>query len=348
MSSVRARPAGTYALLVAAVVAFAAGTAAAQEIRGAGSTFVAPVMVKWAEHYAAIGGNKIEYQSVGSGAGIQQIETGVVDFGATDKPLDPSELSRFGLCQFPVVIGAIVPVANLPGVAQGRLRFSGKLLADIFMGKIKEWDDPAIRSVNADLNLPHMPIIVVHRSDGSGTTYNWVDFLAKSSAEWRTKIGVGLTVNWPVGLAGNGNAGVATAVRQATGAIGYVEFAYALKDNLTYGQLQNAYGFWVAPTSDAFEANATTINWQLHQDFSAPMTNAGGPLAYPAVAASFIVMPRVPKDAARGRATLAFFKWVFEHGGQDASELHYVVLPPTLILLIEDYWKAHIVPAARN
>ena len=348
MTSVGARSTGTRALLVAAVLAFVAGTTAAQEIRGAGSTFVAPVMFKWAEHYAATAHNRIEYQSVGSSAGIEQVEAGAVDFGATDKPLDPWELSKFGLCQFPVVIGAIVPIANLPGVAQGRLKFSGKLLADIFMGKIKEWDDPAIRSVNADLNLPHMPIIVVHRSDGSGTTYNWVDFLAKSNAEWRNKIGVGLTVNWPVGLAGNGNAGVATAVRQNLGSIGYVEFAYALKDNLAYGQLQNAYGFWVAPTSQAFEANSITINWRLHQDFSTLMTNAGGPLAYPAVAASFIVMPRAPKDAARGRATLAFFKWVFEQGGQDATDLHYVVLPPTLVLLIEDYWKTHIASAAHN
>jgi len=231
-------------------------------VEGAGSTFVAPIIDKWAADYGRQTGVTITYQSVGSGAGIEKIKAGEVDFGASDKPLDPSELARLGLCQFPVVIGGVVPVVNLPGVAPGKIKFSGTLLAEIFMGKVKRWDDPAIHAINADLNLPALPITVVHRSDGSGTTYNWVDYLAKTNADWRKTVGVGLTVNWPTGIAGNGNAGVASAVQQTRGALGYVEYAYALQNRLAYGQIANAHELFVSPNADSFQAAAETVDWR--------------------------------------------------------------------------------------
>ena len=222
-------------------------SAAAQEIRGAGSTFVAPIIAKWSEDYAKVSGVKIAYQAVGSGAGIDKIRSGEVDFGATDKPLSPEELEKDGLCQFPIVIGGIVPVVNLPGVLPGQIKFSGALLADIFLGNVTRWDAAEIKAINPDLALPDMPISVVHRSDGSGTTFNWVDFLSKASPLWKSKVGVGLSVNWPIGVGGNGNAGVAATVKQTSGSIGYVEYAYALQSNLAFGLVGNAYKLFVIP-----------------------------------------------------------------------------------------------------
>lgn len=316
--------------------------AVAQEIHGAGSTFVAPVLAKWAEHYDKVTGKKISYLSLGSGAGIQMIESAAVDFGATDKPLDSAELAKFGLCQFPIVIGAIVPVVNLPGIAPGELNFSGELLSGIFLGKVTHWDDPAIRAENPTLRLPHLPISVVHRSDGSGTTYNWTDFLAKASPAWKSKVGVGLAVNWPTGTGGNGNEGVAAGVVKTSGAIGYVEYAYALQNRMTYGQVANAFGLFVRPGPETFAAAGASVDWQRYPDFNVLMTATGGPDAYPIAATTFIVMPRSPKDPARSAAALAFFKWVLENGDSDAAELRYVALPPNVVLLVEKYWATHI------
>ena len=317
-------------------------SAAAQEIQGAGSTFVAPIIAKWSEDYAKVSGVKIAYQAVGSGAGIDKIRSGEVDFGATDKPLPPEELEKDGLCQFPIVIGGIVPVVNLPGVLPGRIKFSGALLAEIFLGSITRWDAAEIKAINPDLTLPDMPISVVHRSDGSGTTFNWVDFLSKASPLWRSKVGVGLSVNWPVGVGGNGNAGVAATVKQTTGSIGYVEYAYALQSNLAFGLVGNTYKLFVVPGPDSFQAAAASVRWRDHKDFSVLMTDAGGPDAYPIAATTFILMYKTPNDPGRSSATLAFFKWALESGDQQASELHYVAIPPTVTNLIEAYWASEI------
>ncbi len=330
------------ACLVAMSPRSGTGAAATEEISGAGSTFVAPIITKWSDDYAKVSGVKIAYQSVGSGAGIEKIQSGEVDFGASDKPLPPDELEKAGLCQFPIVIGGIVPVVNLPGVENDKIKFSRKLIADIYMGVVTSWDAPEIKAVNPGLQLPAMAISVVHRSDGSGTTYNWVDFLAKASAVWKEKVGVGLTVNWPVGVGGDGNAGVAAAVAATPGSIGYVEYAYALKSKLTYGQVENAHGLFVSPTPVTFQAAASTIDWQDFKDFSALMTDAGGPDAFPITATTFILMYKAPKDAVRSDAALAFFKWALENGEDQAAELNYVAVPPKLAKLIKAYWGSQI------
>ena len=319
-----------------------ANASLAQDAQGAGSTFVAPMIAKWADVYAKKTGIKIAYDSVGSGAGIERIEAGSVDFGATDKPLPPSELAKYGLCQFPIVVGAVVPVVNLAGVAPGQMKFTGQVLADIYQGKIKRWDDPAIKELNGDVALPSTPITVVHRSDGSGTTYNWVDFLAKSSADWKSKVGVGLAVSWPVGVGGKGNDGVAAAVLQTPGAIGYVEYSIALKNKMAIGQVRNSFNLFIPPGPDAFQAAAATVDWKSAPDFSVMMTNAGGATSYPIAATTFIVMPKTPKDRTRAAATLKFFKWALEAGDKEATDLKYVPLPFNLIHQIEVYWKSHI------
>lgn len=331
------------AAAVAALLAISfADTGQAQDAQGAGSTFVAPMIAKWADSYAKTTGIKIGYDSVGSGAGIERIESGSVDFGATDKPLPPSELAKYGLCQFPIVVGAVVPVVNLPGIAPGQIKFTGRILADIYQGKIKRWDDPAIKDLNEGLSLPSVPINVVHRADGSGTTYNWVDFLAKSSTDWRSKIGVGLTVNWPVGIGGKGNDGVAAAVLHTPGAIGYVEYSTALKNRMAYAQVQNTFKLFILPNPDTFQAAAATVDWRSAPDFSVMMTNAGGAASYPIAATTFAVMYKTPKDRARAAAALKFLKWALEHGDSDATDLKYVPLPSNLVFQIETYWKSHI------
>jgi phosphate transport system substrate-binding protein len=314
----------------------------ADDIQGAGSTFVAPIIEKWSDDYAKISGVKVVYQSVGSAAGIKQIQSGDVDFGATDKPLPPDELEKVGLCQFPIVIGGIVPVVNLPGVESGQIKFSRKLIADIYLGVLTSWDAPEIKAVNPGLQLPAIAISVVHRSDGSGTTYNWVDFLAKASAAWKEKVGVGLSVNWPVGVGGDGNAGVAAAVTATPGAIGYVEYAYAVQNKLSFGQVENAHGLFVSPTPETFQAAASTVDWRDFKDFSVLMTDAGGPDAFPITATTFILMYKSPKDSVRSAATLAFFKWALEDGEVQASDLHYVAIPPRLTKLIKAYWASEI------
>ncbi len=313
--------------------------ALAVAISGAGSTFVQPIMDRWAQDYAKAGRDTVSYQSVGSGAGIQAIEAGSVDFGASDKPLSPHELQQFGLFQFPIVVGAIVPVVNLPGIVAGQLHFSGSVLARIYSGAIHRWDAPEIQDLNPRMKLPGIPIRVAHRSDGSGTTYNWTDFLARSDSQWRDTIGVGLSVKWPAGeLAGNGNAGVVEAVKQTPGAIGYVEYAFAIKSGLAWGQVQNIYHITLPPTAETIQAAAATVDWKLYPDFSVLMTNAGGADAYPIAATTFILMPKKTRDMAKTKAVLAFFRWALENGDRQAEELHFVALPSNLIALIEAYW----------
>lgn len=328
------------AAFAVAVILGVTRPALAADLEGAGSTFVTPVMTKWAGAYKAKTGLNVDYQSLGSGAGIDEVEAREVDFGATDKPLPPEELAKHGLSQFPIVVGGVTPVANVSGVSPGQLHFSGPLLADIFLGKVTAWDSPAVKALNPGVALPHLPISVVYRSDSSGTTYNWVDFLAKASPAWRDSVGVGLTVPWPRGQGGAGNAGVAALVKRTPGAVGYVEYAYAIQDGLAFGQVQNTYGLFVAPNIDSFEDAAATVRWQDHKDFDTLMTDAGGPTAYPITATTFILMPRSPRDPARAAKALQFFKWALEEGDRQASELNYAALPPQLVVLVETYWKS--------
>lgn len=311
------------------------------EVMGAGSTFVDPILEKWSTVFAANTGNTIKYQSIGSGGGIRLIKAAAVDFGASDMPLKSDELAKLGIGQFPLVIGGVVPIVNIDGVQPGRIRFTGPLLAEIFLGKLKKWNDPAIQAINPGLSLPDIGIVVVHRTDGSGTTFNWVNYLSKVSPEWRDKVGEGTTVEWPVGAGGKGNEGVAAYVTQSKNSIGYVEYAYALHYKLTYGLVQNQAGRFVAPNADSFRAAAASANWPSTKDFYLVMTNAGGQNAYPVTATSFILMYKKAKDVTRAKIALDFFKWALERGQEQASELDYVPLPPSVVTQIEAYWRAN-------
>lgn len=303
-------------------------------------TFVFPILWKWAPDYQTRTGDKINYQSIGSGAGLQQIRSSTVDFCASDMPLKPDELVKDGLRQFPLVIGGVVPVVNIDGVRAGDLHFTGAVLADIFLGKIKSWDDPAIRSLNPTTNLPAAAISVVHRSDGSGTTFNWANYLAKMSPEWKQKIGEGTTVEWPVGAGGKGNEGVAAFVALAKNSIGYVEYAYAVQNKLAYGLVQNRAGRFVQPNAETFQAAAAGADWGGSKDFFLIMTDAPGENAFPITATSFVIMHKQPKDMARSKVALNFFKWALESGQAQADSLHYVPLPKPLVQQVENYLKS--------
>jgi phosphate transport system substrate-binding protein len=316
--------------------------AAAQQITGAGSTFVYPVLASWSQAYNKKTGVQLNYQSIGSGGGIAQIKAGTVDFGASDMPLDPKSLQDAGLAQFPSVIGGIVPVVNLPGIRAGELHFTGALLADIYLNKVKRWNDPAIEKLNPEVKLPKMAITVVHRSDGSGTTFNWADYLSKVSPEWKSKVGEGTSIAWPTGIGGKGNEGVAAYVNRVKGGLGYVEYAYVLQNKMTYGLVENAAGEYIPPNTASFQAAAASADWKGAQDFDLVMTNAPGKGAYPITATTFILMHKQPKDEARSKAVLAFFKWSYESGQQLAEQLDYVPLPPSLVQQIESYWVSAI------
>ncbi|MBO0749597.1 MAG: phosphate ABC transporter substrate-binding protein PstS [Porphyrobacter sp.] len=316
--------------------------AAGGQITGAGSTFVLPMVSAWSADYSKSGGASVNYQSIGSGGGIAQIEAGTVDFGATDKPLAPAELAKAGLAQFPIVIGGIVPVTNISGVAPGQLRLTGPVLADIFAGKIKKWNDPAIVQLNAGVTLPNAAITPVHRSDGSGTTFNLTHYLGQVSPDWKAKFGEGTTIDWAGGVGGKGNEGVAAYVKQIPNTIGYVEYAFVKQNNMNYALLQNASGNFVEPGANSFQAAAATAEWDKAQDFDLVMTNAPGPGAYPIAASTFILMYKQPKNAKASQAALAFFKWALENGRPLALKLDYVPLPPDLTKKIEDYWSANI------
>ncbi len=335
----------TRPILAAAAIALAgtiAGAAYAMDISGAGATFPYPVFAKWAADYAAKTGNHMNYQSIGSGGGIAQIKAGTVDFGASDKPLKPEELAAAGLGQFPDVIGGIVPVVNIDGVGPGQLKLSGPVLADIFLGKIRSWNDPAIQQLNPGLKLPDTKISVVHRSDGSGTTFNFAHYLSQVSPEWASKVGADTSIAWPTGIGGKGNEGVAAYTKQIKGAIGYVEYAYVLQNKMTYALVQNAAGKYVEPNSASFQAAAASADWGKAKDFYLIMTNAPGDGAYPIAATSFVLMHKQPKDPARAKAVLDFFEWAFKNGQQQAEALDYVPLPPSLVSQIEAYWKSEL------
>ncbi|NIJ82640.1 phosphate ABC transporter substrate-binding protein PstS [Xanthomonas cannabis] len=315
-----------------------AGDSKSAEISGAGASFIYPLVSKWSADYNAATGNKVNYQSIGSGGGIAQIKAGTVDFGSTDKPLDSAELQQAGLGQFPSAIGGVVPVVNLEGIAPGKLRLTGALLGDIFLGKVTMWNDKAIVAANPGVTLPAAKINLVHRSDGSGTTFNFSNYLSKVSPEWKSKVGEGTSVQWPGGVGGKGNEGVASYVQQIKGSIGYVELAYALQNKMPYTSLQNAAGQWVEPNADSFAAAAASADWANARDFNLVITNAPGEKAWPITATNFMLMHKQAKDAARSKATLDFFKWALENGQTQASELHYVPLPPELVKQIQAYW----------
>lgn len=315
--------------------------AQAVEITGAGSTFVYPILSKWSSSYNEVSGNKVNYQSIGSGGGIAQIKAATVDFGASDMPMSADELKSKGMGQFPSVIGGVVPVINIDGVAPGKIRFTGPLLADIYLGKVHKWSDPAIAKVNPGLKLPDANITVVHRSDGSGTTFNWVNYLSKVSPEWKSKVGEGTSVAWPTGVGGKGNEGVAAYVNRLKNSIGYVEYAYVLQNKMNYGSIQNKAGNFVAPNAKTFQAAAATADWSKAQDFNLVMTDANGPDAYPVTATVFIIMYKQPKTPAQSKAALDFFKWALEKGQSQAQSLDYVPLPDPLVKQIETYWSSN-------
>lgn len=330
-----------FAAVAALAVASSFGmTAQATDITGAGSSFVYPVMSKWSAAYAEKTGNHLNYQSVGSGAGIAQIKEGTIDFGASDAPMKAEDLEKYGLGQFPIVVGGIVPVVHIAGIKADQIKLDGATLADIFLGKINNWNDPKIAALNAGLKLPAGKITVVHRSDGSGTSFNFTNFLSKVSPEWATKVKFGTAVEWPAGVGGKGNEGVSQYVNQIPGAIGYVEYAYAVKNKIAWIDMKNAAGNFIKPSADAFAAAAATADWASAKDFNLIMTNAPGAQAWPITATTWMIMYKTPKNAVNSKVAFDFFKFSLEHGQQDAAALDYVPLPNALISKIEAYWAA--------
>ncbi|WP_028916238.1 phosphate ABC transporter substrate-binding protein PstS [Pseudoxanthomonas sp. J35] len=330
---------------VAAVLIAAASTiplAHANDATGAGASFIYPVMSRWSADYKAATGKQVNYQSIGSGGGIAQIKAGTVDFGSSDAPLKPEELAKHGLVQFPSVIGGVVPIVNVQGIAPGALKLDGPTLASIFLGKVVRWNDPAIAALNPGLALPDAKITVVHRSDGSGTTFNFVNYLSKVSPEWKQKVGEGTSVQWPAGIGGKGNEGVAAYVKQVKGGIGYVELSYALQNRLAHASLKNAAGRFVQPSEESFAAAAASANWGAAKDFHLVMTNAPGEGSWPITATNFILMQRQPKNVAGARNARQFFQWIYANGDAQARRLDYVPLPDPLVHQIEAYWTQNL------
>jgi len=315
----------------AALILSAATLAQAASISGAGATFPAPVYAKWAEGYKAATGVSLNYQAIGSGGGIRQITANTVDFGATDKPLKPDDLATANLVQFPTVVGGVVPVVNLPGIKSGQIKLNGAQLADIYRGVIKKWNDPLLAKTNPGLTLPNLPITVVHRSDGSGTTFIFTTYLASKAAHWASQVGANDSVAWPVGLGGKGNDGVAAFVKQTPGAIGYVEYVYAASNDLTYTLLQNKSGAFVAPTASAFAAAAAGAKWSAAPNFYLLLIDQPGAGAWPISGATFILIHR---DQKNGAEVLKFFDWAYKNGDAAASQLAYVPLPAEVKALI--------------
>ena len=320
----------------------AGGNANGAQITGAGSTYVYPVLSAWASDYQKQAGTAVNYQSIGSGGGISQVKAGTVDFGATDQPLASDELAKSNLAQFPIVIGGIVAVVNIAGIPAGKLHLSGPLLADIYAGKVKSWNDPAIAAINPGVKLPQANIAVVHRSDGSGTTFNFTHYLSQVSPTWKSGPGEGKTVNWPTGVGGKGNEGVAAYVKQIPNSVGYVEYAYVVQNHMNFTALQNSAGTFVAPSAQTFADAAASADWKNAKDFNLVMTNAPGANAYPITATTFILMPKQPKDKARSEAALGFFRYVMQKGQAKANSLDYVPLPTALTQQIDSYIAANL------
>ena len=315
----------------------------AADISGAGATFPYPIYAKWADAYKTETGIGLNYQSIGSGGGIKQIEAKTVTFGATDAPLGGDELNKFGLAQFPMVMGGIVPVVNLAGVKPGDLVLDGPTLANIFMGKITKWDDAAIKKLNPSATLPSSAIAVVHRSDGSGTTFNFTYYLGAVSPDWKSSVGVDKSVEWPVGLGAKGNEGVAANVQQTAGSIGYVEYAYAVQNKMTYTDMVNKDGQKVAPTSDAFAAAAANADWKSVPGYGVILANQPGATSWPMTAATFILVYKKPDDAAATGSALKFFAWAYAKGDKMAADLAYIPMPDSVKKDVQAMWASDIV-----
>lgn len=311
-------------------------SAYAQDITGAGATFPAPLYSKWASDYNKATNLKVNYQSVGSGAGIRQIDAKTVDFGASDMPLKDEELAQKNQMQFPTVIGGVVPVVNIAGIAPGQLKLTGELIADIFLAKITKWNDPAIKALNPTLNLPDAAIAPVRRSDGSGTTFLFTNYLSKVSAEWKAKVGDGTAVNWPTGAGGKGNEGVAAFVGRLPNSIGYVEYAYVKQNKMVFAQMKNASGSFVSPDDSAFKAAADGADW--NKSFYQILTNQNGKDAWPITGATFILMHKVQDKPANASAALKFFDWAYKNGDKTADDLDYVPMPASVKDSIRKTW----------
>jgi phosphate transport system substrate-binding protein len=330
------------AITVAGLLAATVLPAVAVEISGAGATFPYPLYAKWADTYRKETGIGLNYQSIGSGGGIKQIEAKTVTFGATDAPLKGEELDKFGLVQFPMVMGGIVPVVNIEGVKPGELVLDGPAVAAIFLGKVKSWNDPAIKKLNPNAKLPSQAIAVVHRSDGSGTTFNFTYYLALVSPDWKSQVGSNTSVEWPIGIGAKGNEGVSNNVSQAKGSIGYVEYAYARQNKMTYTKMVNKDGKTVAPTAEAFQAAAANANWNSAPGFGLILANQPGTESWPMTAATFILMPKQPPDPVAAAEALKFFAWAYAKGDKMAEELDYVPMPKKVVEDIEKVWAREI------
>jgi phosphate transport system substrate-binding protein len=327
------------ALLAAGAAAAIGFGAQAAEISGAGATFPYPIYAKWAEAYAAKTGLRMNYQSIGSGGGIKQITAKTVDFGASDMPLKPADLEKDGLTQFPMVMGGVVPVINVPGIEPGQLKLDGKVLADIYLGKITKWNDPAITALNPGLKLPDLALAPVYRSDGSGTTFIFTHYLSEVSPEWKDKVGENTSVQFPTGIGGKGNEGVSAMASRTVGAIGYVEYAYAKQNKLTYTLLRNKDGEFVSPASAAFKAAAANADWSKTQDFYLLLTNQPGKDSWPITGATFILLHKQQSKPDTAREMINFFDWAYQNGGKLADDLDYVPMPDNVIKLVQQSWQ---------
>ena len=330
-------------ITVAGFLAAAILPAAADDISGAGATFPYPIYAKWADAYKKETGIGLNYQSIGSGGGIKQIQNKTVTFGASDMPLQPAELNKWGMVQFPTVIGGDIPVVNLEGIKSGDLKLDGDTLAKIFLGEITKWDDPAIKKLNPNVKLPSQAIVVVHRSDGSGTTFIWTDYLSKVSAKWKSKVGANTSVEWPAGIGAKGNEGVANNVVNTKGSMGYVEYAYAKQNNMTTVSMINLDGKVVAPNAAAFQAAAANADWEKADNFYVILTNQPGPASWPIAGATFILIYKQPQDPAAATSALKFFAWAYAKGGKMAEELDYVPMPAKVVSQIQAMWAKSII-----
>lgn len=330
------------AALLGAVLLAGAGTARAETISGAGATFPYPIYAKWADAYKGKSGVALNYQSIGSGGGIKQIQAKTVDFGASDMPLKPEDLDKSGLLQFPMVMGGVVPVVNIAGVNPGDMKLTPTVLADIYLGKITKWNDPAVTQLNPGLKLPGSNINVVHRSDGSGTTFIFTHYLSQVSPEWQSKVGENTSVEWPLGVGGKGNEGVAAYSKQLDGSIGYVEYAYALQNKLAFALFQNRAGKFVAPSSETFQAAAANADWEHAPGLYLLLTNQPGDKSWPITGATFILMYKSQEKPDTARAVLNFFNWAYTNGGDMAAQLDYVAMPKNVVELVRGLWEKNI------
>ncbi len=328
-----------FAGVVASALTLAmATTAFAADISGAGSSFIYPVFAKWSDAYKTETGIGLNYQSIGSGGGIKQVEAKTVTFGATDKPLSDEELEKNGLVQFPMVMGGIVPIVNIDGIKPGDLVLDGKTLAALFMGTITSWDDAAIKALNPSLTLPASPVVIAHRSDGSGTTFNFTNYLSKLSPEWKDQIGSDSAVEWPVGVGAKGSEGIANTVKQTAGSIGYVEFAYAKQNALSYTKLINAAGKTVEPSLESFTAAASNADFANAKNFNLVITDQPGDTSWPIAASTWVLIHAQPDDAAAATEALKFFDWAYTKGKDQATALDYVAIPESVVALVEKSW----------